>query len=184
MPLTNEQVQQLINVVEQQKKEIAVLKTEQSQATSGLGRYIERATFYANMPKDPYGHQWGLINVQQKEIKHESDILSLNILLGNIGDDRTMLFFQNDIRWLYRFYDMGKRSPGVMDLFNTLYWGWQAQVRLTGSKGGMERALQSFLEPEIETSGGGFSILKKKVTTRKKKRNIEDYLVPQNENMY
>lgn len=179
-----EREKQLLETVEQLKAELAELKKEKTQETTGgYGSYIRGAQFYANVPKDPFAHQYMMIHKPSKEIVHPSDLLCADILLSNVKDDRTMLLFQRDFYYLNRFFNMSKTSLAMKQVFNALYWPWVGQLRMTAAKSGGERSYQSFVEPEIESRGFGFM---KKITGKKKqRRGIIDYMHPQEEqNIY
>jgi len=182
--IEEEEEKQLLETVEQLKTKIAELEKEKTQKTTGgYGDYISGAQFYANVPKDPFAHQYMMIHKPSGEIKHPSDLLCADILLSNIKDDRTMLLFQRDFYYLNRFHNLGKRSPAVMNVFNSLYYPWVGQLRMTSSLGGIERSYQSFIETEGESRGFGF--LRKIAGKKKQKRGIIDYMRPQEEqNIY
>ena len=95
-----------------------------------------------------------------------------------------MLLFQRDFYYLNRFFNMSQKSGALAHVFNSLYWPWVGQLRLTGAMGGIERGYQSFIEKDIETRGFGLSFLRKKSQARKKKQ-LTDYLHPDEEqNVY
>ena len=108
---------------------------------------IHESRMYGDVPKDQFGHQFKLLFHPSKKPKNEMDLLPPDALLGLIKDSKTLLLFQNDQTLLNRFYDMGKRSKGLMLVFESLFYPWYQQLRLTGALGGTERWLQSFLEP-------------------------------------
>lgn len=179
--VSKEEYDKLLEVINQQKEQIDKLKTQQMKPR-GFGDYIAQGMFYANVPKDQFSHQFMMIHKPPKEIKRFDDLLSSEILLGNIEDQRTMLLAQRDFYYLNRFYDMGVRSKGVMSLFISLYYPWKGQMRMTSIMEGRERDLQSFLIPEEPATGFKLPFFKKKKKTQGKRR-ITDYMTPQQEEM-
>lgn len=108
---------------------------------------ILEAQMYGDRPKDQFHHQDKLLFHVQHPPKTQMDLLPPDALLGNIKDSKTLFLLQKDNEILNRFYDMGLRCDGVMDLFESVFFSWWQQMRLTGALGGTERWLQSFLEP-------------------------------------
>lgn len=186
--MEDEERRQLIRVIRNLKTKVDKLERQATPGggpmTKGFGDYIARSTFYANVPRDPYAHQYMMVHRPAKDIEKPSDLLSPEILLSNIKESRTMLLLQRDFYYLHRFFDMGIRSDAVEMLFRGLYYPWEGQMRMTATLQGKERDLQSFLSPAEPMSGGGFSFLKRR-PKEKKKKNIQDYLVPsEEENIY
>lgn len=169
----------LMKVIELQRRKIAELEGKQ-QEDKGFGDYVAQTQFYANMPTDPYSHQYQLLHRPHKEIEKFGDLLDADVVLSNIQGNRTMLLFQRDFHLLTRMFDMAKRSVGIMLLFRPLYYSWKGQLRMTSALKGKERSLQSFLEPESYEPGFSFPIPPKK---SKKKKNLQDFLTPE-ENIY
>jgi len=128
--------------------------------------YIQDMRLYGDIPKDQYAHQFKLLYHPQSEPKTQMDLLPPDALLGLVKDSKSLLYLQNDNALLNRFFDMGLREEGVMDLFNSLYYSWWQQMRMTGILGGNERWLQSFLEPQ-PVPYEGFSFLEKRKAKKK-----------------
>lgn len=174
-----ERQSQLLKVIETQRNKISELEDKQ-QEEKGFGDYVKQTQYYANMPTDPYSHQYQLLHRPHKEIKDFGDLLDADVVLSNIQGSRTLLLYQRDFHYITRLFDMAKRSNGIMQLFKPLYYSWKGQLRMTGALKGKERSLQSFLEPEYSESGFSFPIPPKK----KKQKGIQGYLTPQEENIY
>ncbi len=132
--------------------------------------YIKDMSLYGDIPKDQFAHQFKLLWHQQTEPRTQMDLLPPDALLGLVKDSKTLLFLQNDNALINRFFDMGLRDEGVMELFNSLFYSWWQQMRMTGIMGGTERWLQSFLEPK-QVPYEGFSFMEK----RKAKKKSEQY---------
>jgi len=171
--------QKLMNVIEIQRRKIAELEGKQ-QKDKGFGDYVAQTQFYANMPTDPYSHQYQLLHRPHHEIEKFGDLLDADVVLSNIQGNRTMLLFQRDFHLLTRMFDMAKRSNGVKLLFMPLYYSWKGQLRMTSALKGKERSLQSFLEPETYDPAFSFPLPSKK----KKKKNVQDFLTPSEDNVY
>lgn len=170
---------ELQKIIDEQRRKITDLEHKQVEE-KGFGDYVAKTQFYSNMPQDPYSHQYQLLHRPHKEINDFGDLLDADIILSNIQGDRTMILFQRDFHFLTRLFDMAKRSTGVMRLFKPLYYSWKGQLRMTSALKGKERSLQSFLEPETYETGFKFPMAKKK----KKKKNVQDFLTPEEENIY
>jgi len=176
----SERQKQLVKVIEIQRNKISELEGKQSKE-KGFGDYVAQTQFYSNMPTDPYSHQYQLLNRPHKDVKDFQDLLDADIILSNIQGSRTMLLLQRDFHFITRMFDMAKRSNGIMQLFKPLYYSWKGQLRMTSALKGKERSLQSFLEPEVSGESFAFPIPSAK---KKKKKNVQDYLTPQEENIY
>ena len=131
---------------------------------------IQETRMYGDVPKDQFGHQYKLWMHPQTPPKSQMDLLPPDAILGIIKDSETLKYFQQENVLLNRFYDMGQRSPGIMELFDSLFYSWWQGLRMTGALGGTERWLQSFLEP-IGVPYEGFSFAeKRKIKKLAKKR--------------
>ena len=172
----SERQKQLLKVIEEQKIKLAELEREKEKE-KGFGDYVAQTQYYANMPTDPYAHQYQLLNRPHRDVNNFGDLLDAEILLSNITGSRTMLLLQRDFHFITRLFDMAKRSNGVMQLFKPLYYSWKGQLRMTCALKGKERSLQSFLEPELVEPGFAYPIPKQK----KRKKSVQEYLTPQQE---
>lgn len=128
--------------------------------------YIADMRMYGDIPKDQFAHQFKLLWHPQSEPKTQMDLLPPDALLGLVKDSKSLLFLQNDNALINRFFDMGLRDSGVMELFNSLFYSWWQQMRMTGILGGNERWLQSFLEPDSQPYES-FSFLEKRKAKKK-----------------
>jgi hypothetical protein len=186
-----EERKKLLDIIDGLQKKVDTLQKRKGQLDTkqepsrGFGEYIQRATFYANVPRDPYAHQYMMVNKPPKEITQPSELLSPEVMLSNIKDSRSMILLQRDFYYLHRFFDMGKRSEAILMLFNSLYFSWEGSMRMTATLHGGERSFQSFLAPEEPSGGGGLSFLKKKPRGTKKKKSFTDFLSPsEDDSMY
>lgn len=134
--------------------------------------YIYETRMYGDVPKDQFGHQFKLLFHAQTTPKSQMDLLPPDAVLGLIKDSKTLFLLQNDIALLNRFFDMGLRSEGVMELFDSLFYSWWQQMRMTGALGGTERWLQSFLEP-IGVPYESFSFLEKQKAKKMAKKKLD-----------
>lgn len=165
--------QELFQIIENLQEQLDEAK-EQNVRKGGLGEYVARTQFYANIPKDPFAHQYQLIHRPKKDEPDTfDDLLDPNILLSNIQDSKSMLICQREYYLLLRFFDMGKRCEGIMDVFKTLYYGYIGQMRMTCALNSHERDLQSFLEPEVSSSMSWFQKRKDK----KRNRNMKEMMM-------
>ncbi len=147
-----------------------------SKTKKSVEDYIQEARMYGDVPKDQFGHQFKLLFHPQSSPKSQMDLLPPDAILGVVQDSKTLVLLQNDITLLNRFFDMGIRSDGILELFNSLYYSWWQQMRMTGALGGTERWLQSFLEPSgIQYEGLSFAE-KQKAKKQFKIKGVRDYL--------
>lgn len=146
--------------------------------TRSFEDYLRELKLYGDVPKDQFGHQYKLLWHPSIDINKDTkrrDLFNPDILLGNIKDSKTLYFFQRDFNLLHRFYDMGLRSPGVMDLFDNIFYSWEGSLRMTGALGGTERQLQSFLEP-LQAPFESFTYLEKRRMEKEQKKRLKDYI--------
>jgi len=146
--------------------------------TRSFEEYLRELKLYGDMPKDQFSHQYKLLyhpNIEINEHAKRRDLFNPDILLGNIKDSKTLYFFQRDFSILHRFFDMGLRSEGIMDLFDNLFYSWEGSLRMTGALGGTERQLQSFLEP-LQAPYESFSFLEKRRIEKERKKRLKDYI--------
>ena len=103
------------------------------------------------IPKDAFSHAFTLVDISaQDDIRTFSSILEKHILLANLGDDRKIRLYQNDIVLLTNLFDMALREPALVSLFKQLYFGWKGEIAITRTKDGLERKLQA-------TAGKGYA---------------------------
>jgi len=133
-------------------------------------RFIAETRLYAETPKDQFSHSYKLIFHPKMEPNKLSELFDPDILLSFIKDPQTLFFYQTDYDILNKFFDMGQRSPGIMDFFKMLFFPWVGQIRMTGALGGNERFMQSFLEP-TQAPYEGFSFLEKQQMKRQAKKH-------------
>jgi hypothetical protein len=173
----SDETTELKNEITRLQNQIQAKKEEEH----GFGKYMELGAIYANVPHDPYSHQFQLIHRPGRTISKLEDMLDPNILLSNIEDSRTMFLCQRDFYFLSRFLDMGTRSDGILRVFNALFYPWVGQMRMTSALKGRERDLQSFLDvPAVASTGYGLSWAQKRhLKKQKKRKGVADYLVPQ-----
>lgn len=168
-------------------KEIDYLKKRLSEVKSPLGEmrgdYIRQQKLYGDTPHDEFAQRHRLLFHPTAIPKNQTELLPPDALLGSIKDSKTLLLYQNDLSILHRFYDMGLRSDGVMDLFDSLYYPWYQNMRLTAALGGTERWLQAGLEP-LSTPYESFSFWQKRQAKKEEKRRgggIRGFLRPKQE---
>lgn len=103
------------------------------------------------VPQNAFSHAFTLVDISsQDDVKNFSAILEKHILLANIGDDRKIRLYQNDIILLTNLFDMTTREPALLTLFKQLYFGWKGEIAITRTKDGLERKLQA-------TAGKGYA---------------------------
>ncbi|HEC72705.1 MAG TPA: hypothetical protein ENI36_03775 [Thermoplasmatales archaeon] len=146
---------------------------------SGFSEYLEKSSFYANIPDNVFSQQFQIIHKPAKEINHEDLIVDEDIQLSSIKDSKTLILYQRDQRLLQRLYDMATRSEGVKRFFRTTVYGWRGEIKMTYALKGKERRLQSFLD--IEDENDGFSFPKLKKSKKKQKKQIMDYMIPEDQ---
>jgi len=146
----------------------------------GFGDYIKKSQYYANIPDNPYAQQYMIIHKPPTVIKHPDELIDGTIQMAYIKDEKTMLIYQRDGRLLTRLFDMASRSRGLQGLFETLYFSWRGEIKMTAALEGKERNLQSFLEPEVGAKGFTFPWTKRKKQTKQRKQ-LMDYMVPEDQ---
>ena len=140
--------------------------------------YIKESRMFGDVPRDQFSHQFKLLYHPQSAPKTQMDLLPPDAILGLVKDSKTLFLLQNDCVLLNRFFDMGKRCNGIMELFDSLFYPWWQQLRMTGALGATERWLQSFLEP-TSVPYEGFSFLEKREMekiAKTRKGFVRDYL--------
>ena len=138
--------------------------------------YIAESRLYGDTPKDQFAHQFKILFHPQSTPKTQMELLPPDAILGVIQDSKTLILLQNDISFLNRFFDMGTRSNGIMELFDSLFYSWWQQMRITGALGGTERMLQSFMEPQPISYEGLSYFEKRKAEKMQKQKSIRDYM--------
>lgn len=156
-----------------------MVEDEDKDLAPGFSDYVKRSSFYANIPDNPYSQQYMIVHKPPVEIKHPDELIDGTIQMSYIKDGKTMLIYQRDGRLLTRLFDMAERSEGLRSLFETLYFSWRGEIKMTAALEGKERNLQSFLEPEMAPRGFTFPWTKRK--KKQQKKNIMDYMVPEDQ---
>ena len=155
------QYEQLIKDLEHRQAKEQKLKTPED--------LIKEMRLYGDPSANQFAHQDKLLWHPKYAPKDQMELLPEDAILGTIKDSKTLVLLQNDNQLLNRFYDMGKRSNGVMELFNSLFYAWWQGMRMTGALGGQERWFQSFETPGIMT-GESFSYWEKRALKKKAKQ--------------
>jgi len=130
--------------------------------------YLDDLRMFGDTPKDQFAHQFKLLFHPQSTPKTQMDLLPPDAILGLVKDSKTLLFLQNDNAILNRLFEMGLKNDGIMQLFDSLFYSWWQQMRLTGTLGATERWLQSFLEP-TSVPYEGFTFLEKRQAKKQAK---------------
>ena len=118
---------------------------------AGLGEFVSAVQGGKIIPKDAFSHAFTLVDISaQDDVRTFSAILEKHILLANLGDDRKIRLYQNDIILLTNLFDMTIREPALYNLFKQLYYGWKGEIAITRTKDGLERKLQA-------TAGKGYA---------------------------
>lgn len=133
---------------------------------------IQDIKLYGDVPQNLVSHQHKLLFHLQKPPKTQMDLLPPDALLGLVKDSKTLFLLQKDNEILNRFFDMGQRNEGIMDLFNSLYYSWWQQLRMTVTLGATERKLQSLLEPDTAPFESFSFLEKKKIQKMAKKGDL------------
>jgi len=131
--------------------------------------YVHEMRLYGDTPKDQFSHQFKLLFHPQSPPRSQMDLLPPDAILGLVKDSKTLMHLQKDNEILNRLFDMGNRNKGIMDLFDSLFYSWWQQMRMTGILGGNERWLQSFLEPR-SVSYEGFTFWEKQKAKKANKQ--------------
>lgn len=145
----------------------------------GFSDYVSKSSFYANMPDNPYAQQYMIVHKPPVKIVHPDQIVDGTIQMSYIKDAKAMVIYQRDARLLTRLFDMATRSEGLTSFWETLYFSWRGEIKMTAALEGKERNLQSFLEPEMAARGFSFPWSKK--TKSNKKKQLMDYMVPEDQ---
>jgi len=166
--MDDEEKRLLLNEISVLKKQLGVITGDVKTEIKTAEEYIQDMRLYGDVPKDQFAHQFKLLFHPQSAPKTQMDLLPPDALLGLVKDSKTLLFLQNDNAILNRLFEMGQRNEGIMELFESLFYSWWQQMRMTGTLGGNERWLQSFLEPS-SIPYEGFSFLEKREAKKKAK---------------
>ena len=95
------------------------------------------------VPHDPYSHSALLLQHRDEVVKKFTELVSREVLLANIGEDKTLRLYQNDIMILTAAFDMALRDPAMMMVFYPMYYGWLGELAMTRTKDGLERKMQA-----------------------------------------
>jgi hypothetical protein len=176
--LCDAMTEDIVDILEEKIAYLEKQIQDKESKTTSFDEYLREMKIYSDTPRDQFAHQYKLLYHPSQEITKKSkrsELFNPDILLGNIKDSKSLYFLQRDFAILHRLFDMGQRSPGVMDLFNNLYYPWVGQIRLTSALGGSERSLQSFLEPYQQQSES-FSYWQKRQEKKKQRKHLKDYI--------
>jgi len=154
-------------------------KKKDDQVQPGFSDYVKRSSFYANIPDNPYSQQYMIVHRPPVQIKHPDELIDGTIQMSYIKDAKAMVIYQRDGRLLTRLFDMAERSEGLRSFFETLYFSWRGEIKMTAALEGKERNLQSFLEPEMSARGFSFPWTKKKKS--KQRKSLADFMVPEDQ---
>lgn len=139
--------------------------------------YTRNTQFFNTMPENQFSHAWLLLNNPRNDPKSFSDLLDPQMFLGNVGDAKSLRFYQIDYQNIVQMFSMAKNDPVMRYIFEPIYNSLIGEIRLTSVMDGSERSYQAFHVPMRKGKSGGFHILSKK----KEKREPIEYLMPNEE---
>lgn len=126
-------------------------------------KHLEKMSQAQFIPETPYDHAFALLQGDKKEFKSFLDMHSQLSLLSNIGSDRLMAIFQDEMFFHSQFFDMGMKDSEVLGFFELLFATFLNQLSLTRARDGLERKLQVFSGQTASSSGFGSEIEKELV---------------------
>jgi hypothetical protein len=141
----------------------------------GIQEYINKMQQGKPTPKDPYAHATYLISTEEDKIAQFHQLISKEVILASIRDDKVLKLYQRDITILVDLFSMALRDPDMEEVFVNRYYGWIGELSITRTKDGAERKLQGavglssyspkddmlgFGMPSAPQQGGGGNILK------------------------
>ena len=152
---------------------------------SGFGSYTQDMAKRGFSPDNAYSHAWNLISSSKKDI--EIDKMNVlndpQIILGNIENEKSLRYYQNDLYFLTNLCNMAINDPMFKGVFEVLWQNFKNEVRITSCMGGTERQYQAFHIPQASTKRG-FSLFGRR--KKQQPKNVMDYVIPQEseEDMY
>jgi hypothetical protein len=142
-----------------------------------MNEYIRKSVEPNFIPRDPHSHAFSLLK-PEKTPKEIYEILTKDILLANISDDRLLRLYQREAQVLTRIFELMKRNERTQEelrrVFDVLFVSFEAELGLTRAKDGTERKLQNSFDVEIEPRVTGFKV--PSFLRRKKKDDYTQYL--------
>jgi len=138
--------------------------------------YINKLQQGKPVPKDPYSHATFLISTEEDKIHEFHQLISKEVILASIRDDKVLKLYQRDITILVDLFSMALRDPDMAEVFINRYYGWIGELSITRTKDGSERKLQGavgqssyapkddmlgFGMPNQPQQGGGANMIKR-----------------------
>jgi hypothetical protein len=108
----------------------------------GIQEYINKMQQGKPTPKDPYSHATYLISTEEEKIAEFHQLISKEVILASIHEDKLLKYYQRDIVILVNLFSMALRDPAMQEVFINLYYGWIGELAITRTKDGAERKLQ------------------------------------------
>jgi hypothetical protein len=108
----------------------------------GIQEYINKMQQGKPTPKDPYSHATYLISTEEDKIGEFHQLISKEVILASIRDDKVLKLYQRDINILVDLFSMALRDPDMAEVFINRYYGWIGELSITRTKDGSERKLQ------------------------------------------
>jgi hypothetical protein len=145
---------------------------------ANFARYTKDMNALGHIPNNAYDHAFSLISAAQKDVVRDdfAFLEDKSKFLGNIKNSRELRFYQMENYWLTLLFNMGRKDPAEMVVFQVLWAAFKDDIRMTCNIDHLERDYQGFNPPAPGGTQGGGSFF-----SRKKKRKPIEYVIPQDD---
>ena len=109
-------------------------------------RLMSALNTMGTLPKDPYQHGMQILETKREKLEKLSQLVSNEIKLANVGDDKLLALYQIDGLILTNIFGMALDDEEDMRaFFETQVTAWFIELAFTRAKGGKEREQQANL---------------------------------------
>jgi len=134
-------------------------------------------------PTDAFGHGNMLLEMADGDVIKMKDIITKELKLANISDDRLVMLYQMEIHSLTSMYGIATRDARFMPVFQRWFINYLGELATTRAKNAKERDMQAILAGKYnpnQTPGYGQDIMMAKQQAEETKRSFIDKIFNRN----
>lgn len=146
---------------------------------TGNAAYILRHRDFKPRPNDAFAHASMLMEQSGTDVLTMNDIITTELRLANLSDDRLVMLYQKEAHCLTGMYSMATRDKRFMPVFKRWFVNYLAELATTRAKNAKERDMQGVVAGRFnptQTAGYGQDLMNEKQRQEETKRTFIDKL--------
>ena len=153
----------------------------EQQELSGNATYLLRHRTVQPRPTNAFEHATALLEQGNTDVMVMQDIITYELKLANLSDDRLVMLYQKEGHTLTEMYSMAMRDKRFMGVFKRWFVNYELELATTRAKNAKERDMQGVASSgrynPNQTPGYGQDLMTMRQESEKTKRTILDRLL-------